>query len=65
MKRERRKSRKKEFKSFIERLEEEEKEDLKDILRSTLACFLVGALMIILLLIMQYLGIGGFEIWQI
>ena len=64
MKRERRKLRKRVFKSFIERLKEE-KEDLKDILRSTLICFLVGALIIILSLIMQHLGIGGFEIWQI
>ena len=60
MKRERKKSRKEGFKSFIQRLEEEEKEELKGILRSTLACLFVGALMIILLLIMQHLGIGGF-----
>lgn len=60
MKRERRKSRKKVFKSFIERLEEEEKEDLKGILRSTFVCLLIGALMIILIVIMQHLGIGGF-----
>lgn len=59
MKREKKKSRKKGFKSFIERLDEEEKENLKGILRSTLVCFFVGALMIISLLIMQHLGIGG------
>lgn len=60
MKREKGKSRKKGFKSFIERLEEEEKEDFKDILKGTLVSCFVGFLMVVLFLIMQHFGIGGF-----